>query len=175
LDGLDVLATTIEATCAYLNMPGQASLADAVHCAIPSDSAGLWFTDPPYYDAVPYADLSDFFFVWLKRALPQHPLHRDPFTADNPLTPKAAEAVQDETKSVEGDPLVNINDPVLPGVQMNAKRLRKPARYVIDQRKPFGLSAVPIFFLLGLVGFLFVFPVCVSLADTVVGCRADRP
>jgi adenine-specific DNA methylase len=26
-------------------------------------------TDPPYYDAVPYADLSDFFFVWLRRSL----------------------------------------------------------------------------------------------------------
>ena len=25
-------------------------------------------TDPPYYDAVPYADLSDFFYVWLKRS-----------------------------------------------------------------------------------------------------------
>ena len=24
-------------------------------------------TDPPYYDAVPYADLSDFFHVWLRR------------------------------------------------------------------------------------------------------------
>ena len=26
-------------------------------------------TDPPYYDNVPYADLSDFFFVWLRRSL----------------------------------------------------------------------------------------------------------
>ena len=26
-------------------------------------------TDPPYYDAVPYAYLSDFFYVWLKRSL----------------------------------------------------------------------------------------------------------
>jgi putative DNA methylase len=26
-------------------------------------------TDPPYYDNVPYADLSDFFYVWLRRAL----------------------------------------------------------------------------------------------------------
>ena len=26
-------------------------------------------TDPPYYDAVPYADLSDFFYVWLKRSI----------------------------------------------------------------------------------------------------------
>ncbi len=26
-------------------------------------------TDPPYYDNVPYADLSDFFYIWLRRAL----------------------------------------------------------------------------------------------------------
>lgn len=26
-------------------------------------------TDPPYYDNIPYADLSDFFYVWLRRAL----------------------------------------------------------------------------------------------------------
>jgi len=29
----------------------------------------LVVTDPPYYDDVPYAELSDFFYVWLKRAL----------------------------------------------------------------------------------------------------------
>ena len=26
-------------------------------------------TDPPYYDAIPYADLMDFFYVWMRRAL----------------------------------------------------------------------------------------------------------
>ncbi len=26
-------------------------------------------TDPPYYDNVPYADLSDFFYVWLRRSM----------------------------------------------------------------------------------------------------------
>ena len=26
-------------------------------------------TDPPYFDNIPYADLSDFFYVWLKRCL----------------------------------------------------------------------------------------------------------
>ena len=39
---------------------------------LPDETASVWFTDPPYYDAVPYADLSDFFLVWLKRALPDH-------------------------------------------------------------------------------------------------------
>jgi adenine-specific DNA methylase len=40
---------------------------------------------------VPYADLSDFFFVWLKRSLPNHPLLGDPFDSTNPLTPKKQE------------------------------------------------------------------------------------
>ena len=26
-------------------------------------------TDPPYYDAIPYSDLMDFFHVWLRRTL----------------------------------------------------------------------------------------------------------
>jgi putative DNA methylase len=32
-------------------------------------SAKVVSTDPPYYDNVPYADLSDFFYVWLRRSL----------------------------------------------------------------------------------------------------------
>ncbi|HYU74956.1 MAG TPA: hypothetical protein VEL31_19995, partial [Ktedonobacteraceae bacterium] len=46
-------------------------------------------TDPPYYDNVSYADLSDFFYVWLKRSIgflyPEH--------FSTPLTPKKQEAV----------------------------------------------------------------------------------
>ncbi len=74
------------------------ALLDALMSPLPEDSAALWFTDPPYYDAVPYADLSDFCFVWLKRALPRHPLMQDPFDRKNPLTPKVEEVVQDETR-----------------------------------------------------------------------------
>jgi putative DNA methylase len=33
-------------------------------------------TDPPYYDNISYADLSDFYYVWLKRSLQEHyPAH----------------------------------------------------------------------------------------------------
>jgi len=45
-------------------------------------------TDPPYYDAFPYSDLSDFFFIWLKRALGTKILD---YTGD--LVPKNEEAV----------------------------------------------------------------------------------
>lgn len=84
--------------------PGQVQLADAVQSPLPDSSASGFFTDPPYYDAIPYSDLSDFFLVWLKRTLPGHTLLRDPFDASNPLSPKLREAVQDETKQVNGRP-----------------------------------------------------------------------
>jgi putative DNA methylase len=44
-------------------------------------------TDPPYYDSMAYADLSDFFYVWLKRTL------SDVYPANfaTPQTPKSEE------------------------------------------------------------------------------------
>lgn len=47
------------------------------------------FTDPPYYDNVPYSYLSDFFYVWLKRCVGD--IYPDLFST--PLTPKSKEIV----------------------------------------------------------------------------------
>ena len=85
-------------------LPGQVQSADATNYPLPDQSAGVWFTDPPYYDAIPYADLSDFFLVWLKRTLPDYSQLRDPFDPNNPLSPKTREIVQDETKKYDGRP-----------------------------------------------------------------------
>lgn len=73
---------------------GQAQQADATKSPLPDDSATIWFTDPPYYDAIPYADLSDFFFVWLKRSIPDHPLLRHQLIGGGALTPKAGELIE---------------------------------------------------------------------------------
>ena len=81
---------------------GQVQQADATDHPLPDQSAGVWFTDPPYYDAVAYADLSDFFLVWFKRALPNDPLLQDPFDSKNPLSPKQEEAIQDPSRFVNG-------------------------------------------------------------------------
>ena len=43
--------------------------ASATNHPLPDDSAHGFITDPPYYDAVPYSYLSDFFYVWLRRAV----------------------------------------------------------------------------------------------------------
>lgn len=48
-------------------------------------------TDPPYYDAVPYADISDFFYVWLRRSLADV----WPDECATLLTPKSEEMVAD--------------------------------------------------------------------------------
>jgi putative DNA methylase len=101
--GVEWLVKAVEAA-SVVHQPGQAGLADATASPLPDAACGLWFTDPPYYDAIPYSDLSDFFLVWLKRALPGLPLLRDPFDPANPLSPKTREAVQDETKKVNGKP-----------------------------------------------------------------------
>ena len=53
------------------------------------DSLGLVITDPPYYDSINYADLSDFFYVWLKRSIGF--LHPD--LLNLPLTPKREQVV----------------------------------------------------------------------------------
>ena len=84
--------------------PSQPQLADATEHPLPDETAGVWFTDPPYYDAIPYADLSDFFLVWLKRSLPFNPLLRDPFDSENTLTPKLRECVWNRAYSYEGRP-----------------------------------------------------------------------
>ncbi|MCL4543923.1 MAG: DUF1156 domain-containing protein [Chloroflexi bacterium] len=54
-----------------------------------SDSFDAILTDPPYYDNVPYAYLSDFFYVWLLRAIG----HVHPELFATPLTPKSEEIV----------------------------------------------------------------------------------
>lgn len=83
---------------------GQTQLADAAQYPLPDQAAAVWFTDPPYYDAIPYADLSDFFFVWLRRITQSASMMRDPFDADNSLTPKQRECVWNRAHNYEGKP-----------------------------------------------------------------------
>ena len=60
--------------------------------------ASAIITDPPYYDALPYADLADFFYVWLRRSI------GDRFESGfgTPLTPKSEELVQHHKTGEKG-------------------------------------------------------------------------
>jgi putative DNA methylase len=65
---------------------GQAIQADA---ASVTTGGALVSTDPPYYDNIGYSDLSDFFYVWLRRSL--RDVH--PALLSTLLVPKAEELV----------------------------------------------------------------------------------
>ena len=60
----------------------------------PDASFDAVITDPPYYDNVPYADISDFFYVWLKRTAGH--LYPEHFATET--TPKKSEAVADPVR-----------------------------------------------------------------------------
>lgn len=61
---------------------------------IPDNSVDSIVTDPPYYGTVPYADLSDFFYVWQKRTLGD--IFPDLFWSE--LTDKDREAVANPSR-----------------------------------------------------------------------------
>jgi putative DNA methylase len=71
-----------------ITIPGVVARGDATKSLFDAESFDAIVTDPPYYDNVPYADISDFFYVWFKRSLgslfPEH------FSSN--MTPKKAEA-----------------------------------------------------------------------------------
>lgn len=54
-------------------------------------------TDPPYYDNVPYSDLSDFFYVWLKRVVGK--IYPELFVSQ--VTPKGDEVISNFKKHVK--------------------------------------------------------------------------
>jgi putative DNA methylase len=68
-------------------LPGRSQQADAQSQTVSSNK--VISSDPPYYDNIGYADLSDFFYVWLRRSL--HSVHPQLFTTL--AVPKAEELV----------------------------------------------------------------------------------
>jgi adenine-specific DNA methylase len=63
---LDRIATGLDTLC---TLPGQC-LAPSIRKASSTHAlpqADIILTDPPYYDAIPYSDLMDWFYVWLRR------------------------------------------------------------------------------------------------------------
>jgi len=71
------------------NLHGIAEKASATMHPLPDDAAQAFITDPPYYYSVQYADLADFFYVWLRRSLADRHQH----IFESVLTPKDDEII----------------------------------------------------------------------------------
>ncbi len=98
LHAIDCVLIALE-NASHFSTTGHVERVSATAHPLPNDVAQTLFTDPPYYDAIPYSDLSDFFYVWLKRTLPST-LSSD--LADT-LTPKSDECILDEVKGKDRD------------------------------------------------------------------------
>lgn len=69
LNQLDWITRYIESEC---NHPFETTLKNATsgdESQFPPKFLDCVVTDPPYYDAIAYADLSDFFYTWLKKMI----------------------------------------------------------------------------------------------------------
>jgi adenine-specific DNA methylase len=64
---------------------------------LPDASVDLCVTDPPYADNVMYAELSDYFYVWLRQLLPDHPSFQVELVDDT------QEAVKNPHRGRDGD------------------------------------------------------------------------
>jgi putative DNA methylase len=74
------------------NIPAKVNQHDATLISSDDILPKIISTDPPYYDAVPYADLSDFFYVWLRRSMGSV----YPTIFNTVLVPKVQEMVADQ-------------------------------------------------------------------------------
>lgn len=52
-----------------VHTPSTVMFGSALHLPFENEKFHIVVTDPPYYDDVPYGELSDFFYVWLKRSV----------------------------------------------------------------------------------------------------------
>jgi len=104
------------------------SQSSATSLSYPDNYFDAVFTDPPYYDNINYAELSDFFYVWLKRTIGD--LYPELFST--PLVPKSKEIVA---------------NPVRHGGQDKAKEffeqnLKKSFQEIYRVLKPNGIATI---------------------------------
>jgi putative DNA methylase len=95
--GIDVAVRTVADALGGVAPEGgdaQVDNRDAANIELETSGPVLVCTDPPYYDNVPYADLSDYFYVWLRRSIGH--LHPDFF--GTLLTPKRQELIAEPAR-----------------------------------------------------------------------------
>jgi len=90
LGNVDSILSVLENICKISDsLTANVFQSSATSLPYPDNFFDAVFTDPPYYDNVNYAELSDFFYVWLKRTIGN--LYPELFST--PLVPKSNEIV----------------------------------------------------------------------------------
>ena len=123
------VSRSIEGLCKMSDsIPATITQSSATSIPYPSGFFDAVFTDPPYYDNVPYSYLSDFFYVWLKRGLGT----LDPDLFSTPLSPKKNEIVA----------YTDVPDGYKDGKDYFEKMLKKSFQEVYRVLKPDGVAVI---------------------------------
>lgn len=98
------------------------------------------FTDPPYYDNFPYSDLSDFFYVWLKRTIAD--IYPELFTTA--LSPRTKEIIENISllRGMPKEKASKIKRTNLKTKDFFEKNLNKSLQEVYRVLKPNGIATV---------------------------------
>ena len=84
---IDWIARYIEHALEGVRCASQPHVEGQSSISLTTDGIDVVVTDPPYYDAIPYSDAMDFFYVWLRRSLHGLSPEIDAVFAE-PLAPK---------------------------------------------------------------------------------------
>jgi len=94
IDSLHRSSEAIDKCIISTSVPPTVLRSSATQLPSTDSSMDAVITDPPYYDNIPYSDLSDFFYIWLKRSIgflyPEH--------LAGMLTPKRQEAIAEPSR-----------------------------------------------------------------------------
>jgi len=94
----------------------------ATELSFPDNFFDAIITDPPYYDNISYAALSDFFYVWLKRSIGH--LYPEHFSGE--LTPKRKEIVADAKRHGSKEKAKKFYEEMMKKSLQEAWRVLKP-------------------------------------------------
>jgi putative DNA methylase len=119
-----ILEAIIEAlkSCNNINNSANVLRASATELPFPDNFFDAIITDPPYYDNISYAALSDFFYVWLKRSIGH--LYPEHFSSE--LTPKRKEIVADAKRYGSKEKAKRFYEEMMEKALQEAWRVLKP-------------------------------------------------
>jgi putative DNA methylase len=109
-------------TNSSINISANIIRTSATELPYPDNFFDAIITDPPYYDNISYAALSDFFYVWLKRSIGH--LYPEHFSGE--LTPKRKEIVADAKRQGSKEKAKKFYEEMMEKALQEAWRVLKP-------------------------------------------------
>jgi adenine-specific DNA methylase len=106
---LEWILRCIESNSKLAMLSGNVGCFSATEHILPDDSVHAFITDPPYYDSINYAMISDFFYVWLRRLL----LEEYPYLFKTNTTNKSDECVVNPVRDSNSNTYRNLIEKAL--------------------------------------------------------------